>query len=105
MYDEETKKMVEGVQIGFDTCLGINDKEIDNQLIVTGDNSIVFTCGSTIVIKDQDTKTQKVICYEKKLRNMTALDVKVDKAGRMMITIGESSLEDSSPVGIHIVYP
>ena len=36
---------------------------------------------------------------------MTALDVKVDKTGKMMITIGESSLDDSSPVGIHIVYP
>jgi len=97
--------MVTGVQIKYDHCLGINDKHITNQLSIIGENYIVFTAGSTLVVKDQNQKTQKILSYENKLRNMTALDLKVDKTNKMIITIGESSIDDNSTIGVHVVFP
>ena len=78
MYDPN-QKQVAGIQLKFDTCLGINDKEIIGQMQIVGEASIVFTCGSTIVVKDIQLKTQQILSKENKLRNVTALYSSLDK--------------------------
>ena len=78
MFDP-TGKQTAGCDLKFDTCLGINDKEIQNQMQIVGEAQIIFTSGATIVIKDIQFKTQQVLSNEGKLRNVTALYSALDK--------------------------
>ena len=103
MYDPN-QKQVAGIQLKFDTCLGINDKEIIGQMQIVGEASIVFTCGSTIVVKDIQLKTQQILSKENKLRNVTALYSSLDKNRSQVITAGESSITNDKPIAITIIF-
>jgi hypothetical protein len=103
MFDDSGKQ-VSGCSLKFDTCLGINDKEILNQMQIVGEAQIIFTSGATIVVKDIQFKTQTVLSNEGKLRNVTALYSALDKNRQLVITAGESSLNHETPIAITIIF-
>lgn len=106
IFHEPNHKMVTGVALKFDTCLNVNDSKVNNQLYVIGENYIVFTAGSTVIIKDQEAKTQKIFSCHKKLRKITSLDAKIiDIANnKLLITVGESSPDDNIPIRVSLVF-
>jgi hypothetical protein len=48
-----------------------------------------------------------VLSYEKKLRNVTAIhahEFKVDKSDKILVTVGESSIDSNSSISVSVIY-
>ena len=100
--------MSNGVKLGFDTCLSVNDRRVANTLKIIGDNHIVFTSGAAIVVKDFLLNTQVVVSRKGSLRNVSAVDGwmmaegKENRGKHVGLVIGESSTTENNSIGIHI---
>lgn len=111
-------KINNGYTLDFDVAFGINYTHISNQLLILGDGflfllknlffyyflgMIIYSCGSTVVIKDLTSKSNKFLAKENRLKNVTALGAMLKKkpnmvVGHLIVGIGESTLYDDKPV-------
>lgn len=86
--------------------MSINDKQISNTLKIVGDNHIIFTSGSAIVVKDfPPSNGQTVVSKKGCLRNISAMDawiMIIDQSRYIGLVIGESSTTENVSISIHM---
>ncbi|EGR30131.1 hypothetical protein IMG5_141120 [Ichthyophthirius multifiliis] len=97
-------QMVNGCSLQFDTALGINCRQIQNQLQVVGDGQVIFSTGNIIVIKDLQTKKYQFIQKENRFKNITCMNAQLLKNKSIIIAVGESSMNDDKPAMIVVTY-
>ena len=114
-------KIVNGCSLDFDVAFGINYTQISNQLMILGDGHffliffplnycfskkigyIIFSSGTTVVVRDLTSRTNMFLAKENRLKNVTALGAMMKKkqsavVGHLVVAIGESTLYDDKPV-------
>jgi hypothetical protein len=111
---DENNRVIPGVKLEFDTCMSITEKDVYNNLRIYFDRFIIFTSGSTIIIKDMGLKSQHIIYKKGLLRNITAMSPfsiekgvpgSQERTRLVGLAIGESSLTEKGSISIHVHVP
>jgi len=118
-------KVINGSSLEFDVAFGINYTHISNQLMILGDGNlfanlfsssyknllgyIIFSSGTTVVVRDLTSRTSLFLAKENRLKNVTALAAMMKKkqnavVGHLVVAIGESTLYDDKPVMVYEIF-
>ena len=97
-------KLVNGVTLAYDTVFGINYHKVNKNLLNIGEGLfqlqlslmyllgyIIFSVGTSIAVKDLQTKTTKFFTKEHRLRHVTCLNAAYEKGENIMVAVGEST--------------
>ncbi|RZJ99260.1 MAG: hypothetical protein EOO43_27105 [Flavobacterium sp.] len=97
-------KLGNGVTLTYDTVFGINYHKVNKNLLNIGEGSpymrrcvlilkgyIIFSVGTSIAVKDLQTKTTKFFSKEHRLRYVTCLNAAYEKGENILVAVGEST--------------
>ncbi len=89
--------------LDFEISFGITNQLISNQLLILSDGLVIFSAGTTIVVKDIAAKTNLFLSKEGKLKNVTALAAVTKKSTGLLVAAGESTLYEEKPAVVNVI--
>jgi hypothetical protein len=75
-HNKKAKKLqsqIQNASLNFQTTFGMNHEPVSNQMLIVGNNIVIYYVGVTLIVRDMQLKTYTHLVKEGGLQNVTAL--------------------------------